>query len=75
MSYVYILKQQRLAVGLEKIDEAQVQLKDLDARLQVQRKEFAKRSEECRHLLEKIAEKQASATEKETEALDTKKIT
>ncbi|CAF1609014.1 unnamed protein product, partial [Didymodactylos carnosus] len=65
--------QQRLAGGLEKIDEAQVQLKDLDARLQVQRKEVAKRSEECRHLLEeKKLQKKAFATEKETEALDTK---
>lgn len=62
-----------MAGGLEKIDEAQVQLKELDARLQVQRKEVLKRSEECQKLLAEIAEKTSSAKEMESEALEKKK--
>ncbi|CAM4852615.1 unnamed protein product [Rotaria socialis] len=68
-----LAQQQRLAGGLEKIDEAQVELKELDARLQVQRKEVLKRSEECQKLLAEIAEKTASAREMEGEAIVKKK--
>jgi hypothetical protein len=48
-------------------------LKELDARLQVQRKEVLKRSEECQKLLAEIAEKTASAREMEGEAIEKKK--
>ena len=68
-----MFQQQRLAGGLEKIDEAQIELKELDARLQVQRKEVLKRSEECQKLLSEIAEKTASAREMEGEAIEKKK--
>ncbi|CAF0863178.1 unnamed protein product [Rotaria sordida] len=68
-----LAQQQRLAGGLEKIDEAQVELKELDARLQVQRKEVQKRSEECQKLLAEIAEKTASAREMEGGAIEKKK--
>ncbi|CAF1153283.1 unnamed protein product [Adineta ricciae] len=68
-----LAQQQRLAGGLEKIDEAQIELKELDARLQVQRKEVLKRSEECQKLLSEIAEKTASAREMEGEAIEKKK--
>lgn len=57
---------------MEKIAEAQIELKELDARLQVQRKEVLKRSEECKQLLEEISEKTASAKEMEAEALEKK---
>ncbi|CAF4691617.1 unnamed protein product, partial [Rotaria sp. Silwood1] len=68
-----LAQQQRLAGGLEKIDEAQIELKELDARLQVQRKEVAKRSEECQKLLAEISEKTISAREMEGEAIEKKK--
>lgn len=76
--YIYLkffcfIQQQRLAGGLEKIAEAQIELKELDARLQVQRKEVLKRSEECQKLLAEIAEKTSSAREMETEAIEKKK--
>ncbi len=48
-------------------------MKELDARLQVQRKEVLKRSEECQKLLAEIAEKTASAREMEGEAIEKKK--
>lgn len=48
-------------------------MKELDARLQVQRKEVLKRSEECQKLLVEIAEKTASAREMEAEAIEKKK--
>jgi hypothetical protein len=63
-----------LAGGLEKIAEAQVELKELDARLKVQRKEVLKRSEECQKLLAEIAEKTGSAREMEGEAIEKKKL-
>lgn len=69
---VFRFQQQRLAGGLEKIEEAQIELKELDARLQVQRKEVEKRSEECRKLLEEIAEKTATAKVMEGEAIEKK---
>lgn len=50
-----------------------MELKELDARLQVQRKEVLKRSEECQKLLAEIAEKTASAREMEGEAIEKKK--
>jgi dynein heavy chain, axonemal len=59
---------------LEKIDEAQIELKELDARLQVQRKEVLERSEGCQKLLSEIAEKTAVAKEIEAGALDKKKL-
>ncbi len=49
-------------------------MKELDARLQVQRKEVLKRSEECQKLLAEIAEKTASAREMEGEAIEKKKL-
>ena len=68
----FFFQQQRLAGGLEKIAEAQIELKELDARLQVQRKEVLKRSEECQKLLAEISEKTTSAKEMEAEALEKK---
>ena len=58
---------------MEKIDEAQIELKELDARLQVQRKEVLKRSAECQKLLAEISEKTVSAKEMEGEAIEKKK--
>lgn len=50
-----------------------MELKELDARLQVQRKEVLKRSEECQKLLAEISEKTVSAREMEGEAIEKKK--
>lgn len=62
-------QQDRLLVGIEKIKEAEIELKKLNEDLVVQKVKVAKRTEEVEALLKEIADGTAEASEKKELAL------
>lgn len=59
-------QQDRLLVGIEKIKEAEIQLKTLNDELAVQKVKVTKRTEEVEILLKEIASGTAEASEKKS---------